>query len=147
MIDERQDSKLSKTRLLVVAGQRACVESRSLLGQSAADQGRGLQTQRAISGVAWSTGANVAASVDVTVLERPDALLRQIQSLHAQQAELADLSQRLIVEFAGDLPAGQVLACVTRCTHHLVRNGVRAGLASTTEAMARSRLTAQLLRA
>ncbi len=57
---------------------------------------------------------------------------------------MADLSRRLVIDFAGELPADQVLACATRCNHQLVLAGVRAGLVPATEAMVRSRLTDQL---
>lgn len=145
MIDSHVDVGPGKIRLLAATSQRRGLRSRSVLVRSAADgEGRGQQAREAVSDArheqSWQRRA-------VTVLERPDALVvRQVRSAHAQRAGLIDLSSRLVIEFAGELPASQVLACATLCTHQLVGAGVRGGLAAATEVMARSRLTAQLAR-
>lgn len=68
--------------------------------------------------------------VDLTWLET-DAEPRQ---------DMRWVSDRLIAEFDGLLPAGTVIRHVARAREQLVVLGLRAGLAYATEAMARSRL-------
>lgn len=59
------------------------------------------------------------------VVERKDLLVR---------------TESLIREFHPQLSAGAVITTVTRCRDELVRAGVRAGLATAAESMARARL-------
>lgn len=59
------------------------------------------------------------------VLERKDLLVR---------------TEALIREFHPVLSAGAVITTVTRCRDELVKAGVRAGLATAAESMARVRL-------
>jgi hypothetical protein len=59
------------------------------------------------------------------VIERKDLLVR---------------TEDLIREFQPLLSAGTVIATVARCRDELVRSGVRAGLATAVESMARTRL-------
>jgi hypothetical protein len=54
--------------------------------------------------------------------------------------ELRDVSDKLIAEFSAVVPPGRVLRSVAAAREELLRNGVRAGLAPATEAMARLRL-------
>lgn len=56
------------------------------------------------------------------------------------RARLLQLTESLIAEFAEQLPAGVVIACVTRCRAELIASGVRNGLPVATEAAARIRL-------
>jgi len=60
--------------------------------------------------------------------------------------DLQRVTDTLIAEFAGQLPAGTVIRCVAQARVQLLRSGVRSGLAVAAEAMARLRLS-QLLRA
>jgi hypothetical protein len=62
------------------------------------------------------------------VVERKDLLVR---------------TESLIREFHPQLSAGAVITTVTRCRDELVRAGVRAGLATAAESMARARLRAR----
>jgi hypothetical protein len=57
------------------------------------------------------------------------------------RARLLQLTEALIREFAEQLPAGAVIACVARCKSELISAGVRNGLPVATEAAARIRLT------
>lgn len=54
--------------------------------------------------------------------------------------ELLDLTEGLVQEHAGLLPAGAVIRCVARCRDELVLMGVRDGLPDAVAAMARGRL-------
>jgi hypothetical protein len=56
------------------------------------------------------------------------------------RVRLLAVTEGLIGEFAGQLPAGVVIACVTRCKTELADAGVRNGLPFATEAAARIRL-------
>lgn len=58
------------------------------------------------------------------------------------RARLLQVTEALIREFAESLPAGVVIACVTRCRTELAAAGVRNGLTVATESAARIRLTA-----
>ena len=55
-------------------------------------------------------------------------------------AELAAVTDSLIAEHAGQVPAGAVIRCVAQAREQLLRAGVRTGLAVAVESMARSRL-------
>jgi hypothetical protein len=68
-----------------------------------------------------------------------DALLGQA-ILAAHGAALHTVIDTLIKEFDGLFPAGAVIGQVTRSREQLHAQGVRAGLAEATEAMARLRL-------
>ena len=59
------------------------------------------------------------------------------QSVHA---DLAAVTDTLIAEHAGHVPAGTVIRCVAQAREQLLRAGVRAGLAIAVESMARTRL-------
>ena len=65
-----------------------------------------------------------------------------LSARHAAYAELLQMTEALIAEYAGQVPAGRVLSCVARCREELLRAGVRAGLVTATEAAARVRLAA-----
>jgi len=69
--------------------------------------------------------SEAAASAHAFVSERKDLLVR---------------TERLVREFHPSMSAGAVIATVTRCRDELVRAGVRAGLATAAETMARARL-------
>ena len=59
----------------------------------------------------------------------------------ATRDELDEVTSSLIAEFAGQVPAGTVIRCLARSREHLLRTGVRAGLAAAAEASARLRLS------
>ena len=59
------------------------------------------------------------------------------QSVHA---ELVAVTDTLIAEHSGQVPAGTVIRCVAQAREQLLRAGVRAGLAIAVESMARTRL-------
>jgi hypothetical protein len=54
------------------------------------------------------------------------------------------MTESLIVEFAGLVPAGRVISCVARMREHLLKTGIRAGLAPATEAAVRAHLRSRL---
>jgi hypothetical protein len=58
----------------------------------------------------------------------------------AEHNNLRSRTEGLIQEFHPRLSAGHVITTVARCRHELVRAGLRHGLATATEAMARARL-------
>lgn len=62
----------------------------------------------------------------------------------AERDEMTAMTQSLIVEFAGVFPAGRVISCVARMREHLIKTGVRAGLAPATEAAVRAHLTSRM---
>ena len=62
---------------------------------------------------------------------------------HATDADdLVALGERLVHEFAGVVPAGYVLQCLSRCRDRLVDSGLRCGLVPATEAAVRVSLAA-----
>jgi hypothetical protein len=63
---------------------------------------------------------------------------------HATHSEMLAMTERLIAEYAGKIPAGSVIACVALCREHLLRSGVRQGLVPATEASVHLRLTTRL---
>ena len=67
--------------------------------------------------------------------------------LSYERYALVDTTQDLVQEFADRVPAGRVIACVVRCRDALERQGVRVGLATATQHMARSQLQASLAEA
>lgn len=60
------------------------------------------------------------------------------------RADMVSMTESLVVEFAGRIPAGAVIGCVARSREHLLKTGVRAGLVPATEAAARRSLQATL---
>jgi hypothetical protein len=58
--------------------------------------------------------------------------------------ELVRLTEELVTEFDGLLPAGSVVRCVVRSRDQLLRIGIRDGLEIAVEAMARRRLLDRL---
>jgi hypothetical protein len=58
--------------------------------------------------------------------------------------DLLTRTEALVREFQPSLSAGVVITTVTGCRHELMRSGVRRGLATAAEAMARARLQARL---
>jgi hypothetical protein len=54
--------------------------------------------------------------------------------------DVLDMTTSLVAEFAGQLPAGTVIAYVARAREQLARSGLRAELTLATEAVARQRL-------
>ncbi|HET7310663.1 MAG TPA: hypothetical protein VFJ17_04995 [Mycobacteriales bacterium] len=54
------------------------------------------------------------------------------------------MTEKLIAEYAGRIPAGTVIACVARSREHLLRTGVRHGLVPATEASTHLRLAARV---
>lgn len=63
---------------------------------------------------------------------------------HAVHADMLAMTERLVAEYAGRLPAGTVIACVARSREQLLRSGVRNGLVPATEAATHIRLNARL---
>ena len=55
-------------------------------------------------------------------------------------SEMLAMTEQLIGEYSGAVPAGVVIDCVARTREHLVRTGVRHGLTAATEAAVRVRL-------
>lgn len=60
----------------------------------------------------------------------------------AEHRRLRTRTEALVREFHPTLSAGAVITTVTRCQDELLRAGVRHGLATAAEAMARARLEA-----
>lgn len=61
-----------------------------------------------------------------------------------QREDIAHLVERLIAEYAGAVPAGAVMRCVSRVRHELLQAGVRTNLVATVEQVARARLSARI---
>ena len=72
-----------------------------------------------------------------TTMEHP-------QERHAEHSEMLAMTDRLIAEHAGTIPAGTVIACVALSREQLLRSGVRRGLVAATEAAARLRLAGRV---
>lgn len=68
-------------------------------------------------------------------------------ALVSERKALLARTETLIREFHPWLSAGAVITTVTRCRDELARAGVRAGLATATESMARARLQGLLVAA
>ncbi len=62
----------------------------------------------------------------------------------AGRGDLIDVSDALVAEYDGLLPAGAVLRCVARCRDELLALRLGDGLSVTLEAMARRRLRARV---
>ena len=58
--------------------------------------------------------------------------------------EMVAMTESLVAEFGGLLPAGAVIRCVARSRERMLATGVRAGLVAATEAAARRSLLAKL---
>jgi len=58
----------------------------------------------------------------------------------AEYKDLLTRTESLVREFQSSVSAGMVISTVTGCRKELMRTGVRRGLATATEAMARARL-------
>jgi hypothetical protein len=89
------------------------------------------------------------AGPDVRLREvrSPELRLRELRSgpdravvLVDERRSLLAVTNVLIRQAHPRLSAGAVILCVRRCRDELVRSGVRAGLASAVEDMARARL-------
>jgi hypothetical protein len=63
------------------------------------------------------------------------------EARRAAREELIEVTEALIAEFAGAVPAGTVIRQLALAREQLLAAGVRAGLAAAAEAMARVRLT------
>lgn len=68
--------------------------------------------------------------------------LAGFEARRAARDELIAVSQTLIAEFAGTVPAGTVIRHLAIAREQLLTAGVRAGLAAAAETMARLRLGA-----
>lgn len=66
--------------------------------------------------------------------------MTQSVTVHRGNDAFAVLTSRLVAEYRDALPPGAVLRCVARCRQQLRRAGVRSGLETAVEAMARHRL-------
>lgn len=64
----------------------------------------------------------------------------RLEARRSSRGDVMAVTDRLIAEFAGALPAGTVMRHVCRAREQLLATGVRAGLAVAAEAMARTRL-------
>ena len=62
------------------------------------------------------------------------------EARRAARSEILAVTEALIAQFAGVVPAGTVIRHVAVAREHLLAAGVRAGLAVAAEAMARGRL-------
>lgn len=56
------------------------------------------------------------------------------------RAEVTEVATRLVSEYSGLVPAGEVLACVARCQEELRRAGVTSALAAAIDLMAHRNL-------
>jgi hypothetical protein len=65
-----------------------------------------------------------------------------LQQRRIARDEMLAMTEGLIAEFSGLLPAGSVMRCVARCRKQLHRAGIRHGLVPATEAATRMKLTA-----
>jgi hypothetical protein len=63
-----------------------------------------------------------------------------VEARRVARAELIAVTETLIAEFAGSVPAGTVIRHLALAREQLLAAGVRAGLAAAAEAMARLRL-------
>ena len=64
-----------------------------------------------------------------------------LEARWATREDLEEVTTSLIAEFAGRLPAGTVIRCVSRAREQLLSSGVRSGLAVAAESMVRLRLS------
>lgn len=67
-----------------------------------------------------------------------------VEARWATRADFQDVTDSLIAEYAGRLPAGTVIRAVARAREQMLSAGVRSGLAIAAEAMARLRLSERL---
>lgn len=67
-----------------------------------------------------------------------------VQELVGERRDVRERGELLVREFHPALSAGTVLTVVAACREELVHAGVRAGLATAVEAMARARLRARV---
>lgn len=67
--------------------------------------------------------------------------MRAVEARWAAHQDLLEVTDSLIAEFAGLLPAGTVIRCVARAREQLLGSGVQSGLAGAAESTARQRLT------
>jgi len=63
------------------------------------------------------------------------------ETRRATRQDLSEVTNSLIAEFAGRLPAGTIIRCVAQAREQLLRSGLRTGLAVAAESMARIRLS------
>ena len=68
-----------------------------------------------------------------------DAQLRRVR-----RAAMVAMTERIIADYAGGIPAGSVMRTVARCEEALLRTGVRHGLVPAAEAMARVELAGRI---
>lgn len=73
-------------------------------------------------------------------MDRSDAT-RAVEARSTARQELREVTNTLIAEYSGRLPAGTVIRCVARAREQLLRSGVRAGLPVAVEFSARIRLS------
>lgn len=71
---------------------------------------------------------------------RSTAAVSGLQARRSAEHDLVTVTDALIAEFAGVLPAGTVIRQVGQAREQLLAAGVRAGLAVAAETMARTRL-------
>jgi AAA+ superfamily predicted ATPase len=67
--------------------------------------------------------------------------LNAVGARRSTRQDLQEVTNSLIAEFDGRLPAGTVIRCVARSRQQLLASGVRSGLPVAAEAMARLRLS------
>lgn len=70
--------------------------------------------------------------------------MSNVADRHASYAEMLAMTENLVAEYAGRVPAGTVIACVARTREQLMRSGIRHGLVPATEAATRRRLSARV---
>ena len=64
------------------------------------------------------------------------------RSVRAVREDMVAMTERLVAEHEGLIPAGSVIRCVARCQDRLLRAGLRHSIVAATEVAARARLTA-----
>ncbi len=74
-------------------------------------------------------------------IRRADHDHTRLAARRSAEHDLVAVTDLLIAEFAGILPAGTVIRHVARAREQLLGSGVRTGLATAAEALARRRLS------
>lgn len=71
-------------------------------------------------------------------------MLATFERRQEHRAAMMSMTERLVAEFSGQVPAGSVIRTVARCQARLYDTGVRQGLVDATEAMARQQLSGRI---
>ena len=96
--------------------------------------------QRSIASYSQPAAAPTGWSVDGLAPGTDTTELTGFEVRQSAHAELVALTESLIAEYSGRIPAGTVIRCVAQAREQLLRAGVRAGLAAAVESMTHIRL-------